>query len=101
MLSENKDVVQSLKEHPLCFLLYLHKFQRLNLVNLNLYWTYGSVLSIKGLRRPRKPWYELPAGLQGPAIDAVSREKLRAISRLGIQEARKRLLITSGELEGR
>lgn len=101
MLSENKDVVQSLKEHSLCFLLYLNKFQRLNSINLNFYGACGSVLkklSIKGLRTPRKQWYKLPAGLRGPAINAVSRKKLWAIFRLGIQEARELILLTSGEL---
>lgn len=102
MLSENKDVVQSLKEHSLCFLLCLYKFQRLNSINLSFYWAYGSVLkklSIKGLSMPRKQWYKLPEGLQGPAMNVASRKKLWGISRLGIQEARKLILIASENCE--
>lgn len=38
VLSGNKDVVQGLKEHSPCLLLYLNRFHRLNSINLNFYW---------------------------------------------------------------
>lgn len=108
MLSENKDVVQGLNEQKAkaSILSVFSCIPTSSSIKFNLTKTFTEHIVLsprnsvsKDRKRLGSTSTSSPAGLQRPALSAKSRQKLQAISRLGIQEERQAILfLTSKEL---
>lgn len=108
MLPENKDVVQGLNKQKAksSILSVFSCIPTSSSIKFNLTKTFTEHIVLSPRNSVSKDWKRLgststssPAGLQRPALSAKSRQKLQAISRLGIQEERQAILfLTSKEL---